>query len=58
MSILDCIILAILVVAVSWEGEVNKVLTRMIDHKKAIKYEISQILRWLLNIFNEFLSRV
>ena len=43
MLILDCIILAILVAVVSWEGEVNKVLTRMIDHKEAVKYEILQI---------------
>ena len=57
MLIKDCIILAILVFG-PHEEEISKVPTRIIDQKKAVKYEILQItnfLRWLLKYFYELL---
>ena len=61
MLIKDCIILAILVVLGPQGDEMSKVPTRIIDQKKAVKYEISQItnfLMWLLKNFYELLFRV
>ena len=61
MLIKDCIILAILVDFCPRVDQISKVPTRIIDQKKAVKYEISQItyiLRWLLKHFYELLFRV
>ena len=58
MLIKDCIIFAIVVVLGPQGDEMSKVPTRIIDQKKAVKYEILQItnfLRWLLKHFYEFL---
>ena len=43
MLIKHCIILAILVIFGPREDQITKVPTRIIDQKKAVKYEISQI---------------
>ena len=61
MLIKDCIIFAIVVVFGPQVDQISKVQTRIIDQKKAVKYEISQItyiLRWLLKYFYELLFRV
>ena len=61
MLILISIILAILAVLGPRVDQISKVPTRIIDQKKAVKYEISQItyiLRWLLKHFNELLFQV
>ena len=61
MLIKDSIIFAIVVVFGPRVDQISKVQTRIIDQKKAVKYEISQItyiLRWLLKYFYELLFRV